>query len=120
IDRAIAVGSISTLWVWVVILLGIFIVNAAAGGFGRALFQRAGLEIGHVLRMTVTDRISHPRGMAGKQRTAGELLAIASAGKQRVAGAVIMTVLPFAEGPSIIYVDVVGSGVNLPLALGVL
>src|SRR5699024_2064612 len=70
IDRAIAVGSISTLWLWVVILLGIFLVNAAAGWFGRALFQRAGLEIGHELRMAVTDRISHPKGMAGKQRTA--------------------------------------------------
>lgn len=120
IDRAIAVGSISTLWVWVVILLGIFIVNAAAGWFGRALFQRAGLEIGHMLRMTVTDRISHPRGMAGKQRTAGELLAIASSDTQRVADAVIMTVFPFAEITSIIYVAVMVSSVNLPLGLGVL
>ena len=120
IDRAIAVGSISTLWVWVVILLGIFIVNAAAGWFGRALFQRAGLEIGHVLRMTVTDRISHPRGMAGKQRTAGELLAIASSDTQRVADADIMTVFPFAEITSIIYVAVMVSSVNLPLGLGVL
>ena len=70
--------------------------------------------------MTVTDRILHPRGMAGKQRTAGELLAIASSDTQRVADAVIMTVFPFAEITSIIYVAVMVSSVNLPLGLGVL
>src|SRR5699024_538522 len=120
IDRAIAVGSISTSGSWAVRLLGICLVNAAAGWIGRASFQPAGLESGHELRMAVTDRISHPKGMAGKQRTAGELLAIASSDTQRVADAVMMTVFPFAEITSIIYVAVMVSSVNLPLGLGVL
>lgn len=120
IDRAIATGSLSTLWLWVVILLTTFCINAAAGWFARSLFQRAALEIGHELRMTVTDRISHPKGMAGKPRTAGELLSIASADTQRVSDAVMMTVFPVAEIVSIIYVAVMVSSVNLALGLGVL
>src|SRR5699024_11331916 len=88
--------------------------------FGRAVFTQAGLDVGHVLRMPVTVRISHPRGVAGKRRTAGELFAIASSDTQRVADAVLMPVFPFAEITSIIYVAVMVSSVNLPLGLGVL
>lgn len=120
IDRAIAIGSLSALWVWVAILLVTFCVNAAAGWFARSMFTRAALEIGHDLRMTVTDRIQHPKGMAGKQRTAGEMLSIASSDTQRVSDAVMMTVFPVAEITSITYVAIMVSLVNVPLGIGVL
>ena len=120
IDRAIAQGSLSTLWLWVVFLLATFCINAAAGWFARSLFTRAALEIGHDLRMEVTDRIQHPKGMAGKQRTAGEMLSIASSDTQRVSDAVMMTVFPVAEITSITYVAIMVSLVNGPLGLGVL
>ncbi|MFH0410633.1 ABC transporter transmembrane domain-containing protein [Corynebacterium sp. L4756] len=120
IDDAIATTQLSTLWLWVVVLLITFCINAAASWFGRSLFTRAMLEIGHEMRMEVTDRIQDPKGMAGRQRTAGELLSIASSDTQRVAEAVIMTVFPVAEITSIIYVATMVSLVNLPLGIGVL
>src|SRR5699024_639925 len=120
IARTTATGSLFTLWLWLVILLSVFCINAAGGCFVCSLFQRAALEIGHELRMTGTDRISQPKGMDGKPRTAGELLSIASADTQRASDAVMMTVFPVAEIVSIIYVAVMVSSVNLALGLGVL
>lgn len=120
IDNAIATQDVSALWLWVVVLLATFVVNATAGWFARSLFQRAQLEIGHALRMAVTDRIQDPKGMGGNKRTAGELLSIASTDTQRVADAVFMTVFPVAEVSSVLYVAIMIGMVNVPLGLLVL
>ena len=120
IDDAIARGSLGHLGLWLMALAASFLINGLANWWARNLFSLAMLEVGHVLRMAVTDRIQDPRGMAGPRRTAGELLAIASTDAQRVGDAVFMTVFPVAEVTSIIYVATMVSVVNLPLGLAVL
>lgn len=120
IDDAIAQGSVRSLGFWIGVLAAVFLFNIVVAWFGRGMFNRAMLEIGHDLRMEVTDRIQHPRGIGGPRRTAGELLAIASSDTKRVADAVIMTVFPVAEIASIIYVAVMVALVNVPLGLVVL
>ncbi|WP_336884569.1 hypothetical protein [Corynebacterium pilosum] len=59
IDDAIAHGDFSRLWVWVGVLAVTFLVNIAAGFFGRRLLIAATLLVGHDLRMAVSDRIMH-------------------------------------------------------------
>lgn len=120
IDDAIARGDFSRLWVWIGVLAVTFLVNIAAGFFGRRLLIAATLLVGHDLRMAVSDRIMHPRGIGGKRRTAGELLSIASSDTQRVADAVMMTVFPVAEVVSVIYVGVMVTAIHLPLGVAIL
>ncbi|WJY89690.1 ABC transporter transmembrane domain-containing protein [Corynebacterium confusum] len=120
VDDAIASSSLRSLVLWVAVLIGLFAVNAAASWFSRGLFNWAMLLIAHQLRMAVTDRITHPRGIGGRRRTAGELLSIASTDTQRVANAVFMTVFPVAEVVSIVYVAVMVEFIYLPLGLAVL
>ena len=120
IDEAIAVADSQALLRWMAILVVVAIINATAAWFGRHLFIRAILELGHQLRMAVTDRIQEPRGIAGKRRTAGELLSIATTDPQRIADAIILTVFPVAEISAISYVAVVTASINLWLGLAVL
>ncbi|MFS0144868.1 ABC transporter transmembrane domain-containing protein [Corynebacterium striatum] len=120
IDGAIAIHSFDALLRWLGILVAIFALNAVAAWFARGMFSRAMLEVGHDLRMAVTDRIQDPRGIGGRARTAGELLSIASSDAKRVSEAVIMTVFPVAEVCSIVYVAIMTSRVNVPLGIAVL
>ncbi|MDR7329288.1 ABC transporter transmembrane domain-containing protein [Corynebacterium guangdongense] len=120
IDEAIAPGDGQRLLLWMGVLVGTFGTNIVLTYWGRRLMQRAILEVGHDLRMAVTDRVQDPKGLGGNKRTAGELLSIASADIQRVADAVFMTVFPFAEVASIVYVGVVLLGIHVPLGVAVL
>lgn len=120
IDDAIAHSDLRKLGGWILVLAGVFAVNAVAGWFGRHLLIRANLTVGHHLRMAVTDRVQDPRGLGGRRRTAGELLSIASADTQRVADAVMMTVFPVAEIVAVLYVGVVMLTINVPLGISVL
>ena len=120
IDEAIAKGSIQRLGLWLVVLTATFGLNAVAAWFGRGLNARAMLVIGHDVRMAITDRIQDPRGIAGKPRSAGELLAIASTDARRVQNAVMMTVFPVAEVSAIVYVATIASRINLPLGIAIL
>ena len=97
IDDAIADGEFAELLRWLAVLVLVSAVHATCGWFGRKYLVLAMLRTGHSLRMAVTDRISHPRGLGGQRRTAGELLSIASSDTQRIADAVLMAVFPFAE-----------------------
>lgn len=106
IDQAIGGSDISKLWFWVAILSGVFAFNWCIQWFARFYAVRSEMLIGHDLRMAVTDRIQDPKGLAGKQRTAGGLLSIASSDTQKVSHAVIMTIMPVAEIASITYVAV--------------
>ncbi|HFG8762888.1 hypothetical protein ACL1FC_11820 [Corynebacterium striatum] len=65
IDGAIATHSFDALLRWLGILVAIFALNAVAAWFARGMFSRAMLEVGHDLRMAVTDRIQDPRGHRG-------------------------------------------------------
>ncbi|WP_348650611.1 ABC transporter ATP-binding protein [Corynebacterium propinquum] len=120
IDDAIASGDFSALVRWLIIMAVVFVVHATCGWFGRKYLMLATLRTGHSLRMAVTDRISHPRGLGGQRRTAGELLSIASSDTQRIADAVMMAVFPFAEFASILYVGVMVTMINVPLGIAVL
>lgn len=120
IDDAIAESDPRRLGMWIGVLAGTFLVGIVASWFGRRLLNRSMLVIGHDLRMEVTDRIQHPRGVGGRRRTAGELLSIASSDTQRVADAVFMTVFPVAEVASILYVGAVMLTINVPLGIAVL
>ncbi|QGU04540.1 Heterocyst differentiation ATP-binding protein HepA [Corynebacterium comes] len=120
IDDAVATLDPRRLWMWIGVLAGTFLVGIVASWFGRRLLNRSMLVIGHDLRMEVTDRIQHPRGVGGRRRTAGELLSIASSDTQRVADAVFMTVFPVAEVASILYVGAVMLTINVPLGIAVI
>lgn len=120
IDDAIAGGEFADLLRWLAVLVLVSAVHATCGWFGRKYLVLAMLRTGHSLRMAVTDRISHPRGLGGQRRTAGELLSIASSDTQRIADAVLMAVFPFAEFASIIYVGVMVSMISVPLGIAVL
>lgn len=120
IDEAIATLDQSRLLFWISMLAVTFGSNILMTWFGRVLMQRAILTIGHDVRMAVTDRISDPKGLGGRPRTAGELLSIASSDTQRVADAVFMTVFPVAEIASIIYVGVMMLSVDVGLGIAVL
>ncbi|WIM68796.1 ABC transporter ATP-binding protein [Corynebacterium breve] len=120
IDDAIAPSEAQRLVRWIVILAAVFAANIIFGYYGRRLLISATLLVGHDLRMTVTDRIMHPRGIGGTKRTAGELLSIASSDTQRVADAVMMTVFPVAEVASILYVAVMVMTIHVPLGIAIL
>lgn len=120
IDDAIAVANPQRLALWIAVLAGTFGVGIVASWFGRRLLNRSMLVVSHDLRMEVTDRIQHPRGVGGRRRTAGELLSIASSDTQRVADAVFMTVFPVAEVASILYVGIVMFTINVPLGIAVI
>lgn len=120
IDTAIAPQDWRRLLLWIGVFVLIFAVNIVATFFGRRLMIRAILEVGHDVRMEVTDRIQHPKGLGGKKRTAGELLSIATSDTQKVADAVFMTVFPVAEVVSLLYVGVMMMLINVPLGIAVL
>lgn len=119
IDGAIATGDARQLGLWLGVLVVVFAVNAVASWTARSLFVRSMLIIGHDLRMAATDRILDPRGIAGRKRTAGELLSIASSDTQRIADAVMMTVFPAAEVTAIVYSAVMIARIHLPLGIAV-
>ena len=120
IDEAVAGLDLYRLLTWIGVLAGTFAAGMVASWFGRRLLNRSILVIGHDLRMEVTDRIQHPRGVGGRRRTAGELLSIASSDTQRVADAVIMAVFPVAEVASVLYVGVMMLTISVPLGVAVL
>lgn len=115
-----AIDDLDRVWLWVLLLAGLFLLNASAGWCGRWLLNRSTLLVGHDLRMAVTDRIQEPRGLAGRNRTAGGLLSVASADTQRVSELVMMTVFPVAEIVAIIYVGVNMLLISVPLGIAVL
>jgi len=120
IDEAVADLDLRRLLTWIGVLAGTFAAGMVASWFGRRLLNRSILVIGHDLRMEVTDRIQHPRGVGGRRRTAGELLSVASSDTQRVADAVIMVVFPVAEVASVLYVGVMMLTISVPLGVAVL
>ncbi|WP_408607602.1 ABC transporter transmembrane domain-containing protein [Corynebacterium suranareeae] len=120
VDEAIATSDIQRLWFWVAMLAILFLTAMAVNWIARYMLVRSQQLVSHDLRMMVTDRIQDPRGFAGKERTAGGLLSIASSDTQRVGDIVMMTVFPVAELASIIYGAVVMYSINPWLSLAVL
>lgn len=103
VDEAIATSSLSRLGLWIAVLAGLFVVAIGVNWVARFLLIRCQQLVSHDLRTMVTDRIQDPRGIAGRERTAGGLLSIASSDTNRVGEIVMMTVMPVAEAASITY-----------------
>ena len=76
--------------------------------------------VSHDLRTAVTDRIQDPRGFAGRDRTAGGLLSVASSDTTRVGDIVMMTVMPVAEAAAITYGAAMMFSINPWLSLATL
>lgn len=120
VDDAIATSDMQRLVYWLLVLAALFLVAMSVNWISRYMMVRSQQLVSHDLRMLVTDRIQDPRGFAGKERTAGGLLSIASSDTQRVGDIVMMTVFPVAELASIIYGAVVMFSINPWLSLAVL
>ena len=103
VDDAIATSDLGRLWFWIGVLGCVFLVAIAANWIARFMLVRSQQLVGHDLRTRVTDRIQDPRGFAGRDRTAGGLLSIASSDTNRVGDIVMMTVMPVAEAAAITY-----------------
>ncbi|HIW92112.1 MAG TPA: ABC transporter ATP-binding protein/permease [Candidatus Corynebacterium avicola] len=119
IDDAVSTGEMGRLWFWVGVLAALFLANAVCFWFARRYMELTMQQLSHDLRTTVTDRIQDPRGIAGRERTAGGLLSIASTDANKAAEIVVMTVFPVAEVCSVIYVAAVVLSIHWQLGLGV-
>lgn len=120
VDEAIATSSSSRLGFWIIVLAALYLVAAGVSWIARYVLVRSQQLVGHDLRTMVTDRIQDPRGFAGRERTPGGLLSIASADTERVGEIVMMTVMPVAEAASITYGAIVMYTINPWLSLATL
>ena len=120
VDDAVTTASIGRLAFWIGVLAGVFLVAILANWTARFMLVRSQQLVSHDLRTQVTDRIQDPRGFAGRDRTPGGLLSIASSDTTRVGDIVMMTVMPVAEAAAIIYGAAVMYTINPWLSLGTL
>ena len=120
VDQAIATPSWQRLGFWILVLAGLYLVAVGVNWVARFMLVRSQQLVSHDLRTMVTDRIQDPRGFAGRERTPGGLLLVASADTQRVGEIVMMTVMPVAEAASITYGAIMMYTINPWLSLAVL
>lgn len=120
VDEAIATSSLGRLGFWALVLAGLFVVAICVNVIARFMLIRSQQLVSHDLRTMVTDRIQDPRGFAGRERTAGGLLSIASSDTTRVGEIVMMTVMPVAEAASITYGAIMMFTINPWLSLATL
>lgn len=120
VDDAIAASSLGRLWFWIGVLGCVFLLAIAANWTARFMLVRSQQLVSHDLRTRVTDRIQDPRGFAGRDRTAGGLLSVASSDTTRVGEIVMMTVMPVAEAAAITYGAVMMFTINPWLSLATL
>ncbi|WP_396119366.1 ABC transporter transmembrane domain-containing protein [Dietzia sp. B32] len=120
VDDAIATSTPDRLWFWIAILGCVFVMAIAANWTARFMLVRSQQLVSHDLRTAVTDRIQDPRGFAGRDRTAGGLLSVASSDTTRVGDIVMMTVMPVAEAAAITYGAAMMFGINPWLSLATL
>lgn len=120
VDEAIARLSLGRLVFWVILLAALYLVSVGVNWIARYMLIRSQQLVSHDLRTMVTDRIQDPRGFAGRERTAGGLLSIASSDTTRVGEIVMMTVMPVAEAASITYGAIMMFTINPWLSLATL
>ena len=100
VDRAVATGDTGQLALWVGVLAGLFLLLTTAYRNGARLLMKAIAEEAHTLRLEVTAKILHPRGLRTDLR-AGDLLTISTSDADntsylldyvpRIVGAVVAT-----------------------------
>jgi len=119
VDRAVATGDAGALALWMGALAGVFILLTTAYRNGARLLMKAIAEEGHTLRVEVTAKVLHPRGVKTDLR-AGDLLTVSTSDADntsylldyvpRIAGALVAT----AVGAVALFV------ISVPLGLVVL
>ena len=77
VDRAVAPGDLGELALWVGVLAGLFLLLTTAYRNGARLLMRAIAEEAHTLRLEMTAKILHPRGIRTDLRV-GDLLTVSS------------------------------------------
>ena len=77
VDRAVATGDLGELAGWVGVLAGLFLLLTTAYRNGARLLMKAIAEEAHTLRLEVTAKILHPRGIRTELRV-GDLLTVST------------------------------------------
>ena len=100
VDRAVATGDPGRLALWVGVLAALFLVLTTAYRTGARQLMKAIAEEAHLLRLEVTGKILHPRGLRTELR-AGDLLTVSTSDADqtsylldyvpRIAGALVAT-----------------------------
>ncbi|WP_139977245.1 ABC transporter transmembrane domain-containing protein [Nocardioides litoris] len=83
IDRAIAPGSVSQVFVWVGVLAAVYVVLSAAGNGAGPVAARAQTRAEHDVRQAVVERLVDPRGTT-RPRSTGEVLSIVGSDAEKV------------------------------------
>ncbi|MEV6522149.1 ABC transporter ATP-binding protein [Longispora sp. NPDC051575] len=84
IDRAVATGNSWQLWAWLAVLGVVFAALSTSFRLSARSAERANEQAAHVLRVSVTERVLHPRGGADTGRLSGALVTLATSDAQRV------------------------------------
>jgi len=102
IDRAVTPGDLGQLLLWVAVLAAQFTLLTMAYRFGARQLMKAIAQEGHQLRVEVSAKILHPRGVRTDLR-AGDLLTVSTSDADntsylldyvpRIAGAIVATVI---------------------------
>jgi putative ABC transport system ATP-binding protein len=100
IDRAVTPGDLGQLLLWVAVLAAQFTLLTMAYRFGARQLMKAIAEEGHQLRLEVSAKILHPRGVRTDMR-AGDLLTVSTSDADntsylldyvpRIVGAIVAT-----------------------------
>ncbi|MET0493178.1 MAG: ABC transporter ATP-binding protein [Actinoplanes sp.] len=102
IDRAVTPGDRGQLLLWIGVLAAQFVLLTTAYRFGARQLMKAIAEEGHQLRLEVSAKILHPRGVQTDLRT-GDLLTVSTSDADntsyvldyvpRIVGAIVATVI---------------------------
>jgi putative ABC transport system ATP-binding protein len=102
IDRAVTPGDRGQLLLWIGVLAAQFVLLTTAYRFGARQLMKAIAEEGHQLRLEVSAKILHPRGVQTDLR-AGDLLTVSTSDADntsyvldyvpRIVGAIVATVI---------------------------
>ncbi|WP_306208573.1 ABC transporter transmembrane domain-containing protein [Actinoplanes sp. RD1] len=102
VDQAVGPADTPSLITWIAVLAGLFAVLTVAYRFGARQLMKGIAEEAHQLRLEVSAKILHPRGITTDYRT-GDLLTVSTTDADntsylidyvpRIAGAVVATVI---------------------------
>lgn len=120
IDRGIVDRDVPQLAVWLVALVGVFVLLAWSYRAGVYFLVHGIQRAHHSLRMRVSERSLDPRGFGDRQRPTGELLGIGGTDVQRVAFGGLLFVHPVAELAAVIAAGAVLISIAWPLGVAVM
>lgn len=120
IDRGIVDRDVPQLAVWLIALVGVFVLLAWSYRAGVYFLVHGIQRAHHALRMRVSERSLDPRGFGDRQRPTGELLGIGGTDVQRVAFGGLLFVHPVAELAAVMAAGAVLISIAWPLGIAVI